>query len=58
MSKILFESTKFNWDAMLKITKIHLELIHILTCLCFLKKVQGVEFLMFLIGIANPTKSI
>ena len=27
MSKILFESTKFNWDAMLKITKIHLELI-------------------------------
>ena len=27
MSKTLFESTKFDWDAMLKITKIHLELI-------------------------------
>ena len=39
MSKTLFESTKFNWDAMLKITKIHLELIPDLTCLYFLKKV-------------------
>ena len=37
-----------NWDAVLKITKTDLELFQILTCIYFLRKVQEVEFLIFL----------
>ena len=33
-------------------------LFHILTCTYFLKKVWGVEFLLFLIDIVRPAKSI
>ena len=42
-------------DAMLKITKLNLNLLQILTCTYSLKKVQEVEFL---IDIAKPTINI
>ena len=44
-----------SWDAMLKMTKVKLKLIKILTCTYSLKKVQEVEFLIFLIDIVKPT---
>ena len=42
-------------DTMLKMTKIKLKLIPDLDMYIFLRKVQEVEFLIFLIDIAKPT---
>ena len=47
-----------SWGAMLKMTKLSLELFQILTCRYSLKKVQEVEFLTFLIDVAKPTINI
>ena len=44
-----------SWNAMLKMTKIELELIQVLTWIYSLRKVQEVEFLIFLIDKAKPT---
>ena len=43
---------------MLKMTKIWLVLFQILTCLYFLKKVQEVKFIIFLIDTAKPIINI
>ena len=45
-------------NAMLKMTKIKLELITDLTCAYSFKKVQELKFLVFLIDIAKPTINI
>ena len=52
-----------SWDAILKMTKIKLEIItdpnmYILTCIFSLKKVQEMEFLIFLIDTAKPKINI
>ena len=47
-----------SWDAMLKMTKLSLKLLQILTCIYSLRKVQEVEFLIFLIDTAKPTMNI
>ena len=47
-----------SWDAMLKMTKSELDLFQILACIHFLRKVQEVEFLMFLIGTTKPTINV
>ena len=48
-----------SWDAMLKMTKIKLELLEqILTCIYSLKKVQEAEFFIFLIDTAKATINI
>ena len=47
-----------SWDVMLKITKIELELITDTDITYSLKKVQEVEFLIFLIDMAKPTINI
>ena len=46
-----------SWNAMLKMTKIELELIQVLTWIYSLRKVQEVEFLIFLIDKAKPTNT-
>ena len=51
MSSHILSAPGLSWDAMLKMTKIYLEFIG-------LKKVQEVEFLMFLIDTAKPTRNI
>ena len=53
-----FSAPGLSWDAMLKMTKIWLVLFQILTCLYFLKKVQEVKFIIFLIDTAKPTINI
>ena len=47
-----------SWDVMPNMTKVALALILILTCICSLKKVRVVEFLMFVIYIVKATTSI
>ena len=47
-----------SWDAILKITKIKLELIPDPTCIYSLKKVQEVEFLVFLVDTIKKTINI
>ena len=42
------------WDAMLKMTKLNLSLFKILICMYYLRKVQEVEFPIFLIDTARP----
>ena len=42
------------WDAMLKMTKLNLNLFQILKCMYYLRKVQEVEFLIFSIDTARP----
>ena len=42
------------WDAMLKMTKLNLNLFQILKCMYYLRKVQEVEFPIFLIDTARP----
>ena len=47
-----------SWDAMLKMTKLSLNLFQILTCIYSLRKIQEAEFIIFLIDIAKPTINI
>ena len=47
-----------SWDAMLEWQKLSVKLLLILTCLYSLKKLQEVEFLIFIIDIAKRTMSI
>ena len=42
------------WDAMLKMTKLNLNLFQIPKCMYYLRKVQEVEFPVFLIDTARP----
>ena len=42
------------WDAMLKMTKLNLNLFQIPKCMYYLRKVQEVEFTVFLIDTARP----
>ena len=54
-----FKAPGLSWDAMLKITKNKLELIPDLDmCICSLRKVHVVEFIIFLIDTANPKINI
>ena len=48
----------FSWDAMLKMTKIKLELITDPDMHIFFEKVLELEFLIFLIVLAKPTINI
>ena len=45
-----------SWNAILKIAKLNLNLL--LTCIYSLRKIQEVEFLIFLINIAKPAINI
>ena len=47
-----------SWDAMLHMTKMNSNLFQILTCVCSLKKLTAVGFLIGLIDIVKPTISI
>ena len=47
-----------SWDTMFKMTKLSLNLFQILACLYFLRKVQEVEFILFLKDIAKPVIKI
>ena len=47
-----------SWDPMLKMTKIELNLFQILACIYYLRKIQEVEFLIFLVDIAKPTINV
>ena len=48
-----------SWEAMLKIDKkLKLNLFQILACIYSLRKVQEVEYVIFLIDIAKPTINI
>ena len=47
-----------NWNAMLKMTKLSLNLFQILTYIYSLRKMQEVEFLILRIEIAKPTINI
>ena len=51
-------ATGLSWDAMLKMTKLNLNLLQILTYIYSMRKVQEVEFPIFLIDTAKPTKNI
>ena len=44
-----------SWDAMLKMTKLSLNLLQILACTYSFKKAQEVELLIFLIDTGKPT---
>ena len=52
-----FSASGLIWNGMFKITEMELllKLFQILTCLHSLRKVQELEFLMFLIDAAKPT---
>ena len=57
MSKSLFERPGLSWDEMLKMTKIKLALIPDPDIKSF-RKVQKMEFLIFPIDTAKPTRNI
>ena len=57
MSKSLFERPGLSWDEMLKMTKIELALIPDPDIKSF-RKVQKMEFLIFPIDAARPTRNI
>ena len=48
-------ASALNWDVILYLTKVELELISDLTCIYSLRKIWEVEFLIFSIDTGNPT---
>ena len=49
---------RLSWNAMLKMTKLNLNLFQILTYIYSLRKIKEVKFLIFLIDTAKPTINI